>query len=135
MIPNLSSRDTLTNLRPGDAIVLQSPRRRLIVDSSAHYWLFSARGAHITPSGNYDFVTSAAGEVMLARTNTDWDYSTHLGLSDGQDVRFAGSIHFGNSKGTKRGTIIWWNNNSGHYQPPASMAGNAGLPMELFVEF
>jgi filamentous hemagglutinin len=89
----------------------------------------------ITPSGRYDFVTMPSNMIWVARSNDNFDFSTHLGLSLGMDVKFAGSIRFANNMGPKRGTIIHWKNDSGHYQPPATMAYNAGLPLGLFLEY
>ncbi|MDF3864916.1 hypothetical protein P3W53_10605 [Pseudomonas denitrificans (nom. rej.)] len=60
------------------------------------------------------------------------DFSTHLGLSGGGEVKYAGSIRFGNNDGPNRGVITQWSNNTGHYQPPATLNGNAGLPANLF---
>lgn len=51
--------------------------------------------------------------------------------SDGE-VKCAGSIRFWNNYGPSRGKITQWTNNSGHYQPPTTLSGNAGLPQGLF---
>jgi filamentous hemagglutinin len=123
-----------SNLRPGDAVVLQNTPRALTVDLNGRYWLQSRKGRLITPSGRYDFVTLSSGLVEVARPNRSFDYSTHLGLSGGNDVKYAGSIRFANNTGPRRGTIVYWNNDSGHYQPPALMASYAGLPLGLFLE-
>ena len=72
------------------------------------------------------------GTIRVARPNNNPDFSTHLGLSNGSDVSYAGSIRFGNNTGPDRGTISNWTNNSGHYAPPASMNESAGLPVDLF---
>nr|WP_157503958.1 hypothetical protein [Luteibacter rhizovicinus] len=130
--PNLTERGTLTNLRPQDISVSERPIRALVQDDSGRYWLQSAGGNRITPSGSYDFVTMPDGTIRVARPNNTWDFSTHLGLSGGGEVNWAGSIRFGNNMGPNRGTILEWTNNSGHYQPPAYLSGNAGLPNDLF---
>jgi hypothetical protein len=130
--PNLTERGTLTNLRPQDISVSERPIRTLVKDDSGRYWLRSAGGNKITPSGSYDFVTMPDGTIRVARPNNTWDFSTHLGLSGGGEVNWAGSIRFGNNMGPNRGTILEWTNNSGHYQPPAYLRGNAGLPDDLF---
>jgi hypothetical protein len=75
------------------------------------------------------------GVIRVARQNGNFDFSTHLGLSGGKDVAFAGSLRFANNMGPKRGTIVHWRNDSGHYQPPAIRASYAGLPLGLFVEY
>ncbi|MEN7431795.1 hemagglutinin repeat-containing protein [Chromobacterium sp. TRC.1.1.SA] len=129
---NVNSQGFLSNLRPGDATVSQRPVRSLVQDESGRYWLESGSGVRITPSGKYDFVTMPDGSVRVARPNSNIDFSTHLGLSGGVDVQYAGGIRFGNNTGPDRGKILEWNNNSGHYQPPAGMAGNAGLPIKSF---
>lgn len=110
----------------------QRPSRALVQDGSGRYWLESSGGNRITPSGSYDFVTLPDGRIRVARPNTNPDFSTHLGLSSGGEVNFAGSIRFGNNMGPNRGSIIQWTNSSGHYQPPAHLRDNAGLPDYLF---
>lgn len=131
--PNLTDSGTLTNRFPDDAVVLQTTPRTLVQDSSGRYWLEGPTGNRITPSGSYDFVTLPDGTVRVARPNTNQDYSTHLGLSGGGEVSYAGSIRFGNNAGPSRGTITNWSNNSGHYTPPADLSGNAGLPAGSFT--
>jgi hypothetical protein len=131
-VPNLTERGTLTNLRPNDLAVSERPIRTLIQDDSGRYWLQSPGGNRITPSGSYDFVTMPDGSIRVTRPNITPDYSTHLGLSGGGEVNYAGSIRFGNVRGENRGTITEWTNNSGHYRPPAQMRGNANLPLDLF---
>lgn len=59
-------------------------------------------------------------------------FSTHLGLSGGGEVKYAGSIRFGNNDGPERGKITRWDNSSGHYQPPATLKANSGLPENSF---
>jgi filamentous hemagglutinin len=124
-----------SNLRPGDVVVLQNTLRFLSQDAAGRYWLKSVNGVKITPSGLYDFVTMPDGIIRLARQNRNFDYSTHLGLSGGADVAYAGSIRFANNMGPKRGAIVHWRNDSGHYQPPATMACYAGLPLGLFLAY
>lgn len=131
-VPNLTERGTLVNLRPNDVAIAQRPIRTLVQDESGRYWLQTSTGKRITPSGSYDFVTMPDGSVRVARPNVNQDFSTHLGLSGGGEVKYAGSIRFGNNDGPSRGTITQWTNNSGHYQPPATLSGNAGLPHGLF---
>ncbi len=134
-VPNLTDRGTLTNLRPGDPVVLQNTGRILVQDSSGRYWLQGPMGNRITPSGSYDFVTLPDGTIRVARPNTNPDFSTHLGLSGVGEVNFAGSIRFANNRSVNRGTITQWSNNSGHYQPPAALVGNANLSIELFTRY
>lgn len=108
---------------PGDATVSQRPVRNLVQDESGRYWLESGSGVRITPSGKYDFVTMPDGSVRVARPNLNIDFSTHLGLSGGVDVQYAGGIRFGNKTGPDHGKILEWNNNSGHYQPSCRNGG------------
>lgn len=131
-IKNLTTRGTLTNLRPQDAAVAQNPIRALIKDGAGRFWLQRNGGKKITPSGSYDFVTMPDGSVRVMRPNSSINFSSHLGLSGGGEVRFAGSVCFANNNSANRGSLVSWTNDSGHYQPPASFANNAGLPMELF---
>lgn len=132
VVSNLTSRGTLTNLHAGDVAVLESRGRTLVQDNAGRYWLESSNGNRITPSGRYDFVTMPDGKVRVARPNQNPDFSTHLGLSGGGEVRYAGSLHFENSSSAGRGSIVSWTNDSGHYSPPSSLGGNANLPMESF---
>jgi filamentous hemagglutinin len=134
-VPNHTERGTLTNLSPGDAVVAQRPIRTLVQDDSGRYWLQNPGGSRITPSGSYDFVTMPDGSIRVARPNVHQDFSTHLGLSGGGEVKYAGSIRFGNNDGPDRGTIVYWTNNSGHYAPPATLRSNAGLPDSLFKPY
>ncbi|MDO7930132.1 hemagglutinin repeat-containing protein [Pseudomonas sp. KFB-139] len=131
-VPNLTERGTLVNLRPGDVAIAQRPVRALVQDDTGRYWLQTSTGQRLTPSGSYDFVTMPDGTIRVARPNVNEDFSTHLGLSGGGEVKYAGSIRFGNNEGPNRGVITQWTNNSGHYQPPATLKGSAGLPQDLF---
>ncbi|WP_444998447.1 RHS repeat-associated core domain-containing protein [Aliikangiella sp. IMCC44359] len=131
-VPNLTENGTLTNRIPTDPAVLQTTPRTLVQDGSGRYWLQGANGKRITPSGSYDFVTLPDGTIRVARQNTNPDFSTHLGLSKGGEVNYAGSITFPNNTTSSRGTLTQWTNNSGHYQPPVFLNKNANLPIELF---
>lgn len=130
----MTERSTLTNLRPKDSVFLEKTPRTLVEDSSGRYWLESASGNRITPSGSYDFVTLPNGDMRIARQNINPDFSTHLGLSGGGEVKYAGSIRFVSNRSANRGTIVNWTNDSGHYQPPADLVDNAGLPLNLFKQ-
>ncbi|WP_395609742.1 DUF637 domain-containing protein [Pseudomonas sp. B22129] len=131
-VPNLTERGTLTNVFPTDPAIAQRPVRTLIQDESGRYWLQGQGGGKITPSGSYDFVTLPDGTIKVSRPNTNEHFSTHLGLSGGGEVNYAGSIRFGNNDGPQRGKITGWDNSSGHYQPPATLKGNSGLPDQSF---
>lgn len=85
-----------------------------------------------TPKGKYDFVTTLDGKIRISRSNNNPNNSTHLGLSGGLDVLYAGSIRFG--RGSKRGQIINWDNSSGHYKPSINYLNQAKLPVEKFIQ-
>ena len=121
-------------MRPNDAIRLENRSRALVQDDAGRYWLQEANVRRITPSGSYDFVTKPDGTIQVAKPNLNPDYSTHLGLSGGNEVNFAGSIQFRNNTSASRGSLIRWSNNSGHYQPPAELIKNANLPIESFFK-
>ena len=129
---NYTKRGTLTNRFPDDPSILQTTARKLVQDSSGRYWLQSTNGKRITPSGKYDFVTLPDGTIKVARQNTNPDFSTHLGLSKGGEVNYAGSITFSNNTTAKRGQINEWSNDSGHYAPPDYLSSKAGLPDTKF---
>jgi hypothetical protein len=48
----------------------------------------------------------------------------------GGPVDYGGRVRFGGRN--RRGVLVSSGNGSGHYQPPAALAEQAGLPMELF---
>jgi hypothetical protein len=131
-VPNLTQRGTLTNLFSDDAVLLQGRARTLLQDDAGRYWL-QGGGRQITPSGSYDFVTLPNGTVRVARTNPNSEFSTHLGLSGGGEVSYAGTIRFANGNTATRGSIRSWSNGSGHYQPPSWLSGNSKLPPNLFL--
>ena len=91
------------------------------------------RGDRITPSDSYNFVTMPNGTIRAARAKDHADFSTHIGVSGGDDVLYAGTVQFANRHSSSRGSIRTSSNNSGHYRPPASLSGNAGLPNDLFI--
>lgn len=55
--------------------------------------------------------------------------SGHPVIAAGKDVDYAGEISI---KGTQ---VKWWSNGSGHYKPDASLNGQAGLPLNLFISY
>jgi len=81
----------------------------------------------------FDFVTLTEGTKKARRTKGNEDFSHHMGHSGGGgEVKYAGSIRFGNNDGPERGKITRWDNSSGHYQPPATLKANSGLPENSF---
>ncbi|WP_392406573.1 hemagglutinin repeat-containing protein [Cardiobacterium hominis] len=126
--------DTFKNNYPEDPVVLQHVPRELIKDKNGRFWLKSPNGRMITPSGSYNYVTLPDGRIIVARPNVNTGFSTHLGLSRGGEVRYAGEIRFFNNAGPQRGNISYWNSNSGHYTPSFEARHNAGLPLNLYKE-
>ena len=56
---------------------------------------------------------------------------SEAGIAGGRGVEYAGEISF---KGRhNRGILNFWNNLSGHFQPPSEYAYQAGLPIEYFI--
>lgn len=60
------------------------------------------------------------------------EFSTRLRFNGGGEVKYTGSIRFGSNDGPSLGAITQRPNYSGHYQPPAILSGNAGLPQGSF---
>jgi filamentous hemagglutinin len=78
-----------------------------------------------TPKGTFDFI-QIGGEIKISPVRND-GFSTHLQLSKGAEVDYAGSIQF-----SQKGALKWWNNSSGHYMPPAAQSSIVNLPTNLF---
>lgn len=89
------------------------------------------QGKVLTPNGEYNFVVQE-GKIYIARQKFSW--GSHIDIARGNKVDFAGQIRFGHNK-NNRGQIKYWNNASGHYKPLADLAGNAGLPLDLFRQY
>lgn len=47
------------------------------------------------------------GSIRVARSNVNQDFSTHLGLSGGGEVKYASSIRFGNNDREKGDRFIF----------------------------
>jgi RHS repeat-associated protein len=94
-------------------------------------WFVSLPGeARRTASGRYIFV-SMEGRIYVAKQpGAAGVVVGHVDISNGAPVDYAGEIFF--SGRTNRGTLRGWSNASGHYQPGAEYAGQAGLPLEYF---
>ncbi|MBW4614023.1 MAG: hypothetical protein KME21_12260 [Desmonostoc vinosum HA7617-LM4] len=82
-----------------------------------------------TPNGEYNFIVQG-GNIYIARQK--FGLGDHIDITKGNNVDFAGQIRFGHNKKNK-GQIKYWNNASGHYKPSVNEAGNAGLPLDLFI--
>lgn len=125
-----------SNVKPLDPVVTPSnPVRQLNQDANGRYWL-NAGGNLYTPSGSYDFVVLPGGTTLLARTNGNSQrYSTHLGLSNGQDVSYVGKVTFFPNHGAQRGQVRVWNNDTGHYWTQPTHKPNAGFPTGRFEPY
>jgi YD repeat-containing protein len=132
VVTNLTERGTLTNLFPDDLGRLEHPSRLLVRDGSGRFWLENEYGVRHTPSGSYDFVTLPDGSIRVVKPNARTTASTHIALSRGGEVAYAGTIQFPSNNSATRGLVRSWSNNSGHYKPPPSLNSNAGLPTLLF---
>ncbi len=75
------------------------------------------------PNQQYNFVRTRDGEMLLHNRYR------HPSIAEGKQVLYAGEIFFNN------GTLQWWSNGSGHYQPYAEDAGQANLPMDHFYSY
>lgn len=124
------------NIIPEDIPVLRKTKRKLIIEDKRFYLKTILNCGSLfgkfTPSGKYCFITDMNYNVYLSRENEDPNLSTHLGLSQGNGVFFAGEINFTNSNNNNRGKIKFWNNHSGHFLPDEKYNGQANLPLEFF---
>jgi hypothetical protein len=84
------------------------------------------RGTMERPNGTYNFVR-VQGETRNAGRTLVSTRSGHAGLAAGQPVIYAGTVRFEN------GSIDWWSNYSGTYQPMAAFRQQARLPEDRFV--
>jgi hypothetical protein len=75
------------------------------------------------PNQQYNFVRTREGEMLLHNRYR------HPSIAEGKQVLYAGEIFFNN------GTLQWWSNGSGHYQPDADDARQANLPMDQFFSY
>jgi hypothetical protein len=95
---------------------MPGPQYKLIQTESGEYKYQMPNGELRTPKGAFDFV-QIDGEIRIAPPKNNPDISGHLSLSSGADVDYAGTVQFSQS-----GKLKFWDNNSGHYQPPATGA-------------
>ncbi|MEO6936655.1 MAG: LysM peptidoglycan-binding domain-containing protein [Collimonas sp.] len=114
----------LSNLFPGHP-AMPGSRYKLIQTESGDFKYQLPSGELRTPKGAYDFIQNG-NEIRISPLRND-EFSGHLSLSKGADVDYAGSIQF-----SQKGGLKWWDNNSGHYQPPATNSPIVNLPNNLF---
>ncbi|WP_283093916.1 hemagglutinin repeat-containing protein [Pseudomonas sp. MWU12-2345] len=120
-----SSTGKLSNLFPDDP-AMPGPRYKLIQTEMGDFKYQMPNGDLRTPKGVFDFV-QVDGEIRIAPPKNDPDVSGHLSLSRGADVDYAGTIQF-----SQKGSLKFWDNSSGHYQPSAAGASVVKLPYDLF---
>lgn len=94
-----------------------------------HKWKTIKGDSEWTATGLCIFVRLNS-RFYVCKANLRADDIGHIELAQGQPVDYAGEVQFSGRK--KRGSLCYWNNESGHYKPPASAAGQALLPIELF---
>jgi hypothetical protein len=96
----------------------------LLIDVDGRWKLQNRSGQLFTPRGSYNFVRRS-GILRVSKRGE------HVHISDGQPIEYPGEMRFGYD-GVRRGRLRWWSNASGHYMPPAALASQAVLPMNLF---
>lgn len=116
------------NLYPAET-PLPYPRRELFFDGTK-WRALSENGTTVTPNGLYNFVVQD-GQTFISRGN--FGRGGHLDLSRGLNVDYAGQIRFGH--GNNAGQLRFWDNASGHFQPPAGFSHQAPLPPGSFQPF
>lgn len=86
----------------------------------------AGRNLRVKPNGTYNFVRVQGNTRNDAHTYVSAN-SGHAGLAAGRPVLYAGTVRFDS------GTLDWWSNYSGTYQPIAAFRQQAQLPDERFV--
>ena len=112
------------NLHPG-AIEPVNPSNVFRLNSFADQYRLHQVNNHgvNVPNQQYNFVRTREGEMLLHNRYR------HPSIAEGKQVLYAGEVSFNN------GRLSWWSNGSGHYQPSADDAQQAGLPMEQFYSY
>ncbi|MDQ1593123.1 MAG: hypothetical protein QOG71_3750 [Pyrinomonadaceae bacterium] len=112
------------NLHPGAAVPVERSNI-FTLDSFANQYRLRRNDSHTVnvPNMKYNFVRNREGQMLLHNRYR------HPSLAEGQQVLYAGEVFFNN------GTLQWWSNGSGHYQPDADGAEQADLPMDYFYSY
>lgn len=112
------------NLHPG-AIEPVNPNNVFRLNSFADQYRLHQVNSHgvNVPNQQYNFVRTREGEMLLHNRYR------HPSIAEGKQVLYAGEVSFNN------GRLSWWSNGSGHYQPSADDAQQAGLPMDQFYSY
>lgn len=91
-----------------------------IDDSQRHDFLHIKSGKIISPDGVYIFVIRSESPGKIIAMKQQSGTVGHTSLTRRNDialpVRFAGTLHY------RKGLLIQWTNNSGHYQPNKRLA-------------
>ena len=106
------------HLPPGEQLVHLQGNEFLVRDA--------ARSLCSKPSGTYNFVRVQGSTPKDARTLVS-PRRSHASLAEGHPVIYAGTARF------DAGTLDWWSNYSGSYQPIAAFRHQAQLPEDRFV--
>ncbi len=112
------------NLIPDD-VPRPAPRFRLEQRGEKWVTLNERTGTVRSATGRYTFIQEGNRIYVNRASRTD-----HIDLSRGRNVDYAGELQF--SGRHARGSLRWWSNRSGHYQPSAADAPTTGLPMGSF---
>ena len=112
------------NLHPG-AIEPINPSNVFRLKNFAGQYRLHRQNSHSVnvPNQQYNFVRTREGEMLLHNRYR------HPSIAEGKQVLYAGEIFFNN------GTLQWWSNGSGHYQPYVDDAEQANLPMDQFYSY
>ena len=96
-----------------------------VVSTPRGWKLLNRRNQLFTPAGTYQFARH--GGLLRASKQGE-----HVHITSGDPVEYAGQVRFSYNR-RRRGQLVWWSNGSGHYWPLPEYAGQAGLPIDLFV--
>jgi hypothetical protein len=112
------------NLHPGAVEPIDQSNIFRLENFTDQYRLHkvNSHGVNV-PNQQYNFVRTREGEMLLHSRYR------HPSIAEGKQVLYAGEIFFNN------GTLQWWSNGSGHYQPDPDSAEQANLPMEHFFSY
>jgi hypothetical protein len=112
------------NLHPG-AVEPVNPDNIFRLNSFAGQYRLHQVHSHgvNVPNQQYNFVRTREGEMLLHNRYR------HPSIAEGKHVLYAGEMYFNN------GSLEWWSNGSGHYQPGADDADQANLPMDRFYSY
>ena len=112
------------NLHPG-AVEPVNVSNIFRLNSFADQYRLHRVGTHgvNVPNQQYNFVRTREGDMLLHNRYR------HPSIAEGKQVLYAGEVYFNN------GSLEWWSNGSGHYQPGADDAEQAKLPMDRFYSY